>query len=696
MKSIHPTYGFILILGITFTLFGLPNPSSSTDTLTAEETVPGVERLSRGWQFYRGQVDRDSLGQPLWQDLKDATWVPIDPLTRLEQNGDPVWYHNRLPRRSWSNPVLLLHGISREVQVFVNRSLVYDSQKESEHLGKRSEKEWHLLHLDHRLEGQTLYLRVQSKDPYHIGMRYPAHVGTLAGLYGYLFERSILRMAIGFLYLLLGVLSIVLFALRYEKRPYFIISFSVFVILIGIFEVFNPAFTQIMLGVPEIWYTLDPATLFLFPVGMYLFFSGMLPSLNQTLFRMAAAIHLIFATVAFAGDLILDYPAYALTDVFYVLIATTGIITCATIAYASLKGKIPGYRFLWGIGALAITGLHDILNQLHLLSDSLLLFKWGLLVLVLNLFYELERHFAEANRALERYHRELQESHQKLEEYSRALEDKVRERTRELQKKNSDLKTALSELKETQNQLIMQEKMASLGNLVAGIAHEVNNPIGAVNSAADVTQRCLKQLRLSPESDSLVPDKRTSEKTLHILNDNIHVITLASKRISSIVKSLKNFARLDEADLQKVDVHDGIESTLTLLQHELKNRIDLVRDYGDLPHVECFPNQLNQVFMNILLNGIQAIQGEGTLFIKTGLQDNKIKLVFTDTGRGIPEDKLPHIFDPGFTTKGVGVGTGLGLSISYNIIQKHHGDIWAVSKPGAGTTFTISLPVLQT
>jgi signal transduction histidine kinase len=694
--NIHPAYGFTLILAIMFAVLGLPTSSSSVDTLAAEDTTPGAERLSRGWQIYRGEVARDSLGRPLWRNLEDKNWVPIDPLTRLEQTGDPVWYRNRLPQRSWSKPVLLLHGISREVQVFINQSLVYDSQKESITRGKRSEKEWHFLHLDHRLEGQTLYLCVHSQDPYHIGMRYPAHVGTLAGLYRYLFERSILRMAIGFLYLLLGVLSVVLFALRYEKRPYFILSFSAFVILIGIFEVFNPAFTQIMLQVPEIWYTLDPAALFLFPVGMYLFFSGMLPSLNQILFRMAAALHLLFATVAFAGDVILDYPAYALINVFYMLIAATGIITCATIAYASLKGKIPGYRFLWGIGALAITGLHDILNQLHLLSDSLLLFKWGLLVLVLNLFYELERHFAEANRSLEQYHHELQESHQKLEEYSRSLEDKVRERTHELQKKNNDLKAALSELKDTQNQLIMQEKMASLGNLVAGIAHEVNNPIGAVNSAADVAERCLRQLRRHSESDAPVSKKLTPEKTLHILDENMHIITLAGKRISNIVKSLKNFARLDEADLQKVDLHDGIESTLTLLQHELKNRIEIVRDYGDLPHVECFPNQLNQVFMNILLNGIQAIQGKGTLSIKTGQQDNSIKIEFTDTGKGIAEDKLPHIFDPGFTTKGVGVGTGLGLSISYNIIQKHHGHIWVASKPGTGTTFTISLPIHQT
>jgi signal transduction histidine kinase len=159
-----------------------------------------------------------------------------------------------------------------------------------------------------------------------------------------------------------------------------------------------------------------------------------------------------------------------------------------------------------------------------------------------------------------------------------------------------------------------------------------------------------------------------------------------------IVRSLKNFARLDEAERKKVDIHEGIESTLTLLQHQLKSRITIVKRFGDLPEIECFPNQLNQVFMNILVNAAQAITNRGTITVTTSKQEGAVKISISDTGVGIPPEHLSRIFDPGFTTKGVGVGTGLGLSICYKIVQDHHGTIEAESS-NTGTTFTITLPM---
>jgi signal transduction histidine kinase len=160
----------------------------------------------------------------------------------------------------------------------------------------------------------------------------------------------------------------------------------------------------------------------------------------------------------------------------------------------------------------------------------------------------------------------------------------------------------------------------------------------------------------------------------------------------NIVRSLKNFARLDEAERKKVNVHEGIESTLTLLQHQLKTRIRIVKQFGDIPEVECFPNRLNQVFMNILVNAAQAIEGRGVITVKTWKQDDTLRLSINDTGVGIPPEHLSRIFDPGFTTKGVGVGTGLGLSICYKIVKDHGGTIEAESST-QGTTFTIILPL---
>jgi signal transduction histidine kinase len=196
--------------------------------------------------------------------------------------------------------------------------------------------------------------------------------------------------------------------------------------------------------------------------------------------------------------------------------------------------------------------------------------------------------------------------------------------------------------------------------------------------------------------DTSVPRDRqqpTMIRTLEVLDEIGRVNKTACERIVATVKSLRNFARLDEAERKRVDLHEGLESTLVLVHHEFKNRIKVVRDYGDeVPEVECSPNQLNQVFMNILVNAAHAIEGEGTVNIATRSEGEQVTISFTDTGRGIDPKVVPNIFDPGFTTKGVGVGTGLGLAICYRIVKDHHGSIDVESEPGRGTTFAITLP----
>ncbi len=301
-----------------------------------------------------------------------------------------------------------------------------------------------------------------------------------------------------------------------------------------------------------------------------------------------------------------------------------------------------------------------------------------------------------AQEKLKSYAQDLRTSNEKLAEYNLTLTEKVEARTQDLHVKNVKLQETLEQLKEMQHQLILQEKMASLGNLVAGVAHEVNSPIGAVHSAADVNRRCIEKIKEILKSSQTLQELKSSEqleKSLRILTDNNHVTTTASERITDIVRSLKIFARLDEADYQIANLHDGLDTTLTLLGHEIKDRIIVTRDYGDIPNIGCYPNQLNQVFMNILMNAVQAIEKEGRITIKTVLENGKITVEFSDTGRGIPSENIAKVFDPGFTTKGVGVGTGLGLSISHNIIQKHNGHITVESEEGKGTSFTILLPI---
>jgi len=283
-----------------------------------------------------------------------------------------------------------------------------------------------------------------------------------------------------------------------------------------------------------------------------------------------------------------------------------------------------------------------------------------------------------------------------LEEYRYNLENKVLDRTRALNEKNQALQDAVQQLQATQQELILQSKMASLGSLVAGVAHEVNNPIGAVNSAADVSTRCIDRLLKLIESSQNLDELKSNEtfrQLVEMLKENHRITVTAGNRIAKIVRSLKNFARLDEAEFQRADLHEGLDSTLTLVHHELRNRAIVLKDYGNLPLVYCSPNQLNQVFMNLFINASQAIDGKGEIRISTRADDANVCIRIADNGKGILPEHLPKIFDPGFTTKGTGVGTGLGLSICYNIIQKHKGSITVESEPGQGTEFTITLPI---
>ncbi|HDS00488.1 MAG TPA: PAS domain S-box protein [candidate division Zixibacteria bacterium] len=265
----------------------------------------------------------------------------------------------------------------------------------------------------------------------------------------------------------------------------------------------------------------------------------------------------------------------------------------------------------------------------------------------------------------------------------------------EIKKLLESLEKTNRELVNTQAQLVQTEKMASLGQLVAGVAHEINTPIGAVNSMHNSLIRAVERLSkiLRDKYPDEIADGGDLQKYLHVIAEANRIIASGTERVTTIVRRLRSFARLDEAELKTCDIHEGLEDTLTLIHHEVKHHIEIVRDYGDLPEFACYPGRMNQVFLNILNNARQAIRDKGQITIRTYLKDNLAHIEISDNGVGISRQNLKKIFDPGFTTKGVGVGTGLGLSICYQIISGHYGDIEVESEPGIGTTFTIKLPL---
>ena len=259
----------------------------------------------------------------------------------------------------------------------------------------------------------------------------------------------------------------------------------------------------------------------------------------------------------------------------------------------------------------------------------------------------------------------------------------------ELEVQNEELIESKQQIQQQQAQLIQSEKMASVGLLTAAITHEINTPIGAINSNAQLEEMILGVLLNHP---AVVADDELIILFAQLKEAN-ETNLMACKRIIEIIKSLKSFSRLDQADFQEADINEGIKSVLVLTNNLLKRRITVHEDYGNIPRVKCFPGQLNQVFMNIIVNASQAIEGEGELFIRTCQQDRYICVNIRDTGIGIKEENLSKIFDPGFTTKGVGVGLGLGLYISYNIVQNHNGIITVKSEEGKGAEFTIKIPM---
>ena len=237
-------------------------------------------------------------------------------------------------------------------------------------------------------------------------------------------------------------------------------------------------------------------------------------------------------------------------------------------------------------------------------------------------------------------------------------------------------KKTLEELKDTQLKLINSEKMASLGQLVAGVAHEINTPVASIKSNNEITKKIIAQIK---DAD-----------ICELLQEINEIDTEAIARINRLVVSLRKFVRLDEAELQEADINKEIDLTLDLIRHETKNRIEIIKNYSKLPPIKCYPNMLNQVFMNILVNATHAIKEKGTITIDTNYKNNNLLVKIKDTGCGIKEpDK---IFFAGYTTKGVGVGTGLGLAISQKIIEKHNGKITVKTKLNEGSEFTITIP----
>jgi PAS domain S-box-containing protein len=279
-----------------------------------------------------------------------------------------------------------------------------------------------------------------------------------------------------------------------------------------------------------------------------------------------------------------------------------------------------------------------------------------------------------------------------------------------LQVKGEEQQLLIKKLQEAHDQLLQSEKMASIGQLAAGIAHEINNPVGFVNSNMGSLRNYVETLfgviddydatlgasMATPETVQRMAQIR-QQADLAFLREDITALVAESmeglRRVKDIVQALKDFSHVDETEWQVADLHQGLESTLKIVNNELKYKAVVVKEYGELPRIKCLASQLNQVFMNLFINAAHAIKENGRITVRTGVEDGWVRISVSDNGCGIPAENLKRVFEPFFTTKPVGSGTGLGLSLSYGIVNKHGGRIEVSSQVGTGTCFVIHLPV---
>ena len=453
----------------------------------------------------------------------------------------------------------------------------------------------------------------------------------------------------------------------------------------------------------------------------------------KTLLILTALFGLQFSYTAFFGALprnwralcaasgVLCLAAWAMPMPVVYLIGLIGFCELLRICAIAIWQKRPGARIIGaGMGVFMVVSVYELLIELGVFPREISLLYPGFLGMVVSMSAFLAHTFDRTNREVEKQTLEIQNltrravaQQRRATEQKRRLQEAERERERaeeeqktlgrelerahERQRMAGELKAANQKLAGGQAQLVQAEKMAALGNLVAGIAHEINTPVGAINSMHDTLKRGMEKLagevaaHLSGDEDETRQRIRASLQAIDRAN---RIMTDSTARVRELVASLRNFARLDEAEWKRVDIHEGIESTLALVRHKLEGRIALVRDYGQLPRVTCFPGRINQVFLNLLVNAAQAIEGTGRIAIETRAGNGEVSIAISDTGKAIAQEALPKIFDLEFAIQSDEKGA-LALAMCHQIAEEHNGRILLESAAGKGTTSTLVLPIDQ-
>jgi signal transduction histidine kinase len=668
-------------------LFILWPLSLSAQNTENSRTLPPL-KITEGWQYRVGNSPLDENGLPLWiyQNLNSLEWKPTSSTSQfpLDEGENMLWLRVPLPEETRNNPTVFLPRVYLNLEVYFESELIYSyGELRQSHSNRYSAFVPHQVFLPENYQGKFLFLRIYTGTPTINGIEGTVLLGSPEELLVHAIKRNLLQIFVGIFCIFIGLFSILLYLDPSIRGAFAPLIFGFFSFAIGVTFLALSYPVLHVIRAPVFWYWALFLAFLIFPPALLAFVDQVIGSGYKNFIRRLWQFHLIILVVAIGLELLIKTPMPLWMEYLRILWFFDCVIIVAAGVYASIKGRIEARVFTIGIAFFSIFAIRDIFSG----GKGPPLMPFGTAIFIIMLGYILYRRFTESGRRLKVYANKLEEKSEKLEEakaqleeYSFTLEQKVEERTREV--------------KEKQAQLVQSSKMAALGSLVAGVAHEINTPVGAINSMHNTLMRAVEKIRSDIE-DCLEETQKERERirsSLEVIDDANKVIQSGTERVIDIVKRLRSFARLDEADLKDADLNEGLEDTLTIIHHQIKHDITVAKNYGDIPKISCFPGRLNQVFLNLLINAKQAIEGEGTITISTYAKNNKVYVEIKDTGKGIAREHLGKIFDPGFTTKGVGVGTGLGLSICFQIIQDHQGEILVESEVDKGSAFTVILP----
>ena len=666
----------------------------------ALEFVPPTE-LS-GWEFRWGDSPISSTGIPLWTvEASDEEWKSTDRLFGFEGDSeDYIWIRTRLPDELTDPMSVAARYIWMDAEIYIDSIRVYQSGLMEYEYGNRfNGYRLHLVNLPPGSQGKMLYVRISSGFGDVIGI-VPHHlfVGQEKGLIRHAVRRDIMIFILGFIILDIGIVVLLLLLLskRDKESKVLLFHISLFAVCYGINYICSHSIAFLWIQNAAALYFLT-SLFFLFPVGLLGIFECFVGTGRYGIIQWLKYVHLSLWVLSIGSDILGFVPQFMWSPIIFSVLAISLVSMTITLIPAIKNNQ--GDTRLFGVGMIItiIPGFFDTIVHGILINTELpALSPWGILIFMFMLGLLLDRRFSSNSR-------QLRKAHGLLESYNATLEERVKDRTLELSSKNEKLKQTLSELKEAQTQLVQSEKMASLGQLTAGIAHEIKNPLNFVNNFATLS------IEIADELGEAVKDRDDVKYLLDDLKLNASNIAKHGKRADHIVRSMMEHSRSGSGEVQSVSFNDLVDKYIDLAFHGMRAKEDAIQVQmqkkfdEQVVDVVVVPQEIGRVIINVCSNAFDAMREKMTetenvyqpiLNITTAKKQDCVELRVKDNGIGISADVREKIFEPFFTTKSAGSGTGLGLSISYDIIVHGHNGQFEVSHTGAdGTEFVFRLPV---